>query len=71
MALCGPGDVKPEIGIAQEIVTEWNQLHGERHGFWVKHQHWSTDSHPDASERPQAVINRQMIDDSQAIVAIF
>ncbi len=29
LALCGPGDVKKEIEIAQEVVTEWNLQHGE------------------------------------------
>jgi hypothetical protein len=71
LALCGPGDVKKEIEIAQQVVTEWNLQHGETTGFWVKHQHWSTDSHPDLGDRPQGVINRQMIDDSDIIVAIF
>src|SRR5437773_1757347 len=71
LALCGPGDVKKEIQIAQEVVTEWNLQHGEARGFWIKHQHWSTDSHPDLSDRPQGVINRQVIDDSDLIVAIF
>jgi hypothetical protein len=71
LALCGPGDVKKEIAIAQEVVTEWNLQHGEASGFWLKHQHWTTDSHPDLSDRPQGIINRQVIDDSDLIVAIF
>jgi hypothetical protein len=71
LALCGPGDVAKEITIAREVVTEWNLQHGESRGFWVKHQHWTTDSHPDMSERGQAVINRQMVDDSDVIVAVF
>jgi hypothetical protein len=71
LAFCGPGDVKREIGIAQEVVTEWNLQHGEASGFWIKHQHWTTDSHPDLCDRPQGVINRQVIDDADIIVAIF
>lgn len=71
LALCGPGDVMKEIQIAQEVVTEWNLQHGEARGCWIKHQHWSTDSHPDLSDRAQGVINRQVIDDSDLIVAIF
>lgn len=71
LSFCGPGDVAKELKIAQEVVAEWNLLHAERCGFWVKHQHWSTDSHPDMSDRPQGVINRQMIDEAQIIVAIF
>ncbi|MEO5960598.1 MAG: hypothetical protein ABIR80_15905 [Opitutaceae bacterium] len=71
LTLCGPNDVVKEIAIAQEIVTEWNVTQGEKSGFWIKHQHWSTDTHPDLSDRPQGVINRQVIDDSDLLVAIF
>lgn len=71
LTLCGPNDVAKEIAIAQEIVTEWNVQQGEKSGFWIKHQHWSTDSHPDLSDRPQGVINRQVIDESDFLVAIF
>jgi hypothetical protein len=71
LALCGPGDVAKEIAIAQQTVTEWNLQHGEAQGCWIKHQHWSTDTHPDMSDRPQGLINSQVIDDSDLIVAIF
>ncbi|MBI3850448.1 MAG: hypothetical protein HY298_09185 [Verrucomicrobia bacterium] len=71
LTFCGPSDVAKEITIAQHVVTDWNTQHGEASGFWVKHQHWSTDSHPDLSDRPQGVINRQVIDESDIIVAIF
>ncbi|MBN8247786.1 MAG: hypothetical protein J0L84_10125 [Verrucomicrobia bacterium] len=71
LALCGPGDVAKETEIAKEVINNWNTQHGEARGFWVKHQHWSTDSHPDLSDRPQAGINRQILDDSDIIVAIF
>src|SRR4051812_20415764 len=71
LALCGPGDVAKEIALAQAVINEWNVQHGEATGFWVKHQHWSTDSHPELGDRPQAIINKQMIDDSEVLVAIF
>ncbi len=71
LSFCGPSDVAKEIAIAQDVVTQWNLHHGEARGFWIKHQHWSSDSHPEMGDRPQAIINRQMIDDSDIIVAIF
>lgn len=71
LTFCGPSDVAKEIAIAQLVVTDWNTQHGEASGFWVKHQHWSTDSHPDLSDRPQGIINRQVIDNSDIIVAVF
>ena len=71
LALCGPSDVSKEVLIAKEVVQKWNQLHSEARGLWIKHQHWTTDVYPDLADRPQAVPNRQMIDKSKIVVAIF
>lgn len=71
ITLCGPGDVLPEIDIAQRKINDWNLQHGEARGFFLKHQHWSKDAHPDLKARPQGVINQQIIKDSDIIVAIF
>jgi hypothetical protein len=53
------------------VITDWNLEDGERCGFWLKHQHWFTDSHPDLSGPPQTVINQQVIDETDILVAIF
>ena len=71
LTLCGPTDVAKEIAIASEVINEWNCRHGEQRGFWVKHQHWSTDSYPDAQETGQGAINQQLIDSTDILVAIF
>jgi hypothetical protein len=71
LTLCGPTDVAKEIAIATEIINDWNCQHGEQRGFWVKHQHWSTDSYPDAQETGQGAINKQLIDSTDILVAIF
>src|ERR1700680_239228 len=71
MTLCGPTDVAKEIALAAEAINDWNCQHGEQRGFWVKHQHWSTDSYPDAQETGQGAINKQLIDSTDILVAIF
>jgi hypothetical protein len=71
LTLCGPGDVQKEIDIAREVITNWNTQHGDGLGLYVKHQHWKTDAYPDASERGQGVINRQLIDTSDILICIF
>jgi hypothetical protein len=71
LTLCGPTDVAKEIAIASEVINDWNCRHGEQRGFWVKHQHWSTDSYPDAQETGQGAINKQLIDSTDILVAIF
>lgn len=71
LTLCSPSDVQREIDIAREVITAWNTQHGDGLGLYVKHQHWKTDAFPDASERGQAVINGQLIDSADIVVAIF
>ena len=71
IALCGPSDVNREIAIAKEVITEWNLQNGEARGFWLEHKHWSSNCHPEAGDRPQAIVNRQIIDGSDLIVAVF
>ena len=71
LTLCGPTDVAKEVALATEAINEWNCQHCERRGFWVKHQHWSTDSYPDAQETGQGAINKQLIDATDILVAIF
>jgi len=71
LTICGPSDVEREVGAAQEVIYDWNRQHGEANGFWVKHQHWSSDAHPSLAGRAQSVINHQLIDDSDILVAIF
>jgi hypothetical protein len=71
LTLCGPTDVAKEIALAAEAINDWNCQHGEQRGFWVKHQHWSTDSYPDAQETGQGAINKQLIDSTDILVALF
>src|SRR6202171_1685044 len=71
LTLCGPTDVAKEMALAAEAINDWNCQHGEHRGFWVKHQHWSTDSYPDAQETGQGAINKQLIDSTDIVVAIF
>lgn len=71
VVLCGPGDVAKEIGIAREVIAEWNQRNWEGLNCGLKDKHWDTDVAPSMDERGQAIINRDMIDSADLIVAIF
>ena len=57
--------------IAAEVIADWNRLHGESRGAAVRHQHWSTDTYPDARDTGQGAVNRQIIDAAHILVAIF
>ncbi|HWA08300.1 MAG TPA: hypothetical protein VG838_02420 [Opitutaceae bacterium] len=71
LTFCGPGDVAKELALARSVIDRWNLQHGEARGFWIKVHHWSTDCHPALGDRPQAIVNGQIVDESDILVAIF
>ena len=64
ITLCAPGDVQKEIAIVEHEIAEWNRLHWDATSCGIKSRHWKTDAVPDMSDRPQGVINAQLIDDA-------
>jgi hypothetical protein len=71
LVICGPSDVKKEIDLAKQVIDKWNQLNAEARGLNIQHQNWLTDTYPDLSNRPQNVINSQLIDKAKIIVGVF
>jgi len=71
LTICAPGDVSKEVALAKAVIDEWNNVHGEGLNCWIKHQYWLSDAYPDMLERPQEVVNRQIIDDADILVAIL
>lgn len=71
ITLCGPGDVLKEINIAKAVIADWNTKNWEATGVGLRTQHWESDAVPTLSERGQAAINRQLIDESAIVVAIL
>lgn len=66
-----PSDVKAELSILFEVVTEWNVHHGANKGVYVELVRWETHAFPAVGDRPQSIINRQILDDSDIVVGIF
>lgn len=71
VTICGPSDIAKEVEIAKAVISDWNQRNWESTGWGLKTQHWDTDAVPTMTERGQAAINHQLIDDSDIIIAIL
>jgi nucleoside 2-deoxyribosyltransferase len=71
VALCGPGDVAKEIELAKEAIHEWNQRNFDTLNCGVRPVHWDSDAVPSMRARGQEVINWDLIDKSDLVVAIF
>lgn len=69
--LAGARDVADEQAIVRQIVDAWNNEHGLQRGAFVTVTSWTTHTYPEGGTRPQAAINRQILDSADIVVAVF
>ncbi|GAA1254962.1 hypothetical protein GCM10009677_00940 [Sphaerisporangium rubeum] len=69
--VASPGDVQPEREIVAEIIHEWNYLNSRDRRIVLIPLRWETHSSPEMGTRPQAVINRQVVDQCDLAVGVF
>jgi hypothetical protein len=66
-----PSDVTEEHTIISGLVEEWNRHHGPDAHARLEFMNWQTHSHPAAGKRPQALINKQVVDKCDIMVGLF
>ena len=66
-----PSDVKTEVEIINRVVDNINDSIGISMDIFVKTLYWSKNVMPEAGNYPQSIINKQILDKSDAIIAIF
>jgi hypothetical protein len=71
IALCGPSDVEQEIGIAKDVIRSLSDREMDSCGIMLKPLDWRDNSSPDLSQRPQAILNRQIVDKADIVVAVY
>lgn len=69
--IASPGDVQDERNVARDVVYEWNAAHSHSTKIILQPVGWDTHSSPSMDERPQAIINKQVLRHSDLLVAIF
>ena len=69
--LASPSDVSQEIQIARSVIQEWNVVHAEDRNVVLMAVSWETHSSPEMGDRPQAIINKQVLADCDLLVAVF
>lgn len=69
--IASPSDVEEERNIAREVIWRWNYLHSERTNIVLLPVAWETHSAPDMGGRPQAVINKQVLERCDLLIGIF
>jgi nucleoside 2-deoxyribosyltransferase len=71
LTLCGPGDVATEIDLAKKVIHEWNEKNFDLLNCGIRARHWLSDATPSMRARGQEVINWELIDTADLVVAIY
>jgi hypothetical protein len=69
--IASPGDVVAERDVVDEVIRDWDSSHSKATGVSLHSRRWEFDAIPELGDRPQGVINRQMVDDSDLVIALF
>lgn len=69
--IASPGDVARERAIAREVTLEWNAINSTYRKIVLLPIGWDTHSAPSMSDTAQAVINSQVLEQCDLLIAIF
>lgn len=71
VVIASPSDVPEERAIVQNVINNWNTSNSLTSGILLDPIMWETHVHPDMSDRPQGVINDQVLSYADAVIGIF
>jgi len=70
IVIASPGDVSEERNSVPGLFTEWNNANA-KDGVQLHPKMWETAAVPEYGDHPQHVINRQIIEEGDLLVALF
>lgn len=62
--IASPGDVASERSIVREMLNEWNIINADSRKMILLPIDWETHSVPEMGDRPQSIINKQILTSS-------
>ena len=69
--VASPGDVTKERQAIPEVIGIWNDAHSEDHGVVLVPVRWETHSTPAMGDRPQAILNKQIVRSCNILIGAF
>jgi hypothetical protein len=69
--IASPSDVVAERKAIPEVISAWNATHSEDYGAVLLPVMWETHSTPEMGDRPQAIINKQIVASCDLLVGAF
>lgn len=69
--IASPGDVSEERRIVTDEIYRWNDANASARQLVLLPVKWETHSTPQMGGHPQAIINRQLLEDADIVIGIF
>jgi hypothetical protein len=69
--IASPCDVSTEREMVVGAIQDWNASHVAQTGIMLQPVRWETHSYPAVGDRPQGILNRQIVDSGHVLIAIF
>ena len=69
--IASPGDTGQARVLLRDVLQEWNSLHAEDSKVMLLPVMWERDATPEMGDRPQGIINKQLVDASDVLIGIF
>ena len=69
--IASPSDVVREREIIREVIHDWNNINSQREEIILQPIGWDTHSSPSMGDRAQAIINEQVLENCDLLVAVF
>jgi hypothetical protein len=69
--IASPSDVEAERATVRNAILEWNAVHSSTSKQILQPIGWETHSHPSMADRPQGVLNKQIVENADLLVGIF
>lgn len=66
-----PSDVSNYFEILEKEINRFNNLFGRFNDIIVRTRFWKQDTYPEIDKSPQEIINRQIVNDSDMVLAVF
>jgi hypothetical protein len=69
--LASPSDVTEELKIARELILEWNNVNSFSRRIVLLPINWKFNSYSSFGDRPQEIINQQLLKNADLLIGIF
>ena len=69
--IASPSDVPAERSLIREVLAEWNVVNADHRRQVVLPVGWETHSVPEMGDRPQSIINKQVLRGCDLLVGVF